>query len=139
MSEFERSRDMPALPEMVFNEACDLGHLASWLPSDLHVHPQSPPSVTVHEDRTGEDSAALVRTEQDSLRMEWGTKEAGRYHGWLQVSAVNGGTSAVTVHLTFFDESHAPEPAAIEKALDQSLARLEEQVRMRGEAPEGPG
>ncbi|MEV5505020.1 SRPBCC family protein [Streptomyces orinoci] len=139
MSEFERTRAMPAMPEVVFNEACDLGHLGSWLPGDVHVRPQNPPSVTVHEDRTGEDAAALVRTEPDRLRMEWGTKEAGRYTGWLQVSAHNGGVSQVTVHLTFFDESHAPEPSAIEEALEQSLARLEEQVRLRGPGPEGPG
>ncbi|MEV4440383.1 SRPBCC family protein [Streptomyces sp. NPDC049577] len=139
MSEFVRSRTMPALPEVVFDQACDLGRLDSWLPRDLHVHPDSPPGVTVHEDRTGEDAAALVRVDKEELRMEWGTRETGRYTGWLQIAGAGGGTTEVTVHLTFFDEAHAPSDSAVEQALEQSLDRLAEEVRLRADAPEGPG
>ncbi|UNO42903.1 SRPBCC family protein [Streptomyces sp. MST-110588] len=134
MSEYERSRTMPALPEVVFDQACDLKRLDSWLPRDLHVKPDDPPAVTVHEDSTGEDAQALVRAEKDQMRMEWGTRADGRYAGWLQVAGIDSGASEVTVHLSFFEGSHAPEDSVIEKALDQSLERLAEQVRLHAES-----
>ncbi|MET9297221.1 SRPBCC family protein [Streptomyces sp. NPDC003077] len=133
MSEYERSRTMPALPETVFDQACDLNRLDAWLPGDLHVRPDDPPAVTVHEDHTGQDSAALVRAEKDQMRMEWGTRSDGRYAGWLQVAGIGSGASEVTVHLSFFDESHDPGDGPVGDALDQSLERLAEQVRLRAD------
>lgn len=37
MTEYERSRTMPAQPEHVFDQAADVGRLDSWLPEALHV------------------------------------------------------------------------------------------------------
>jgi hypothetical protein len=37
----------------------------------------------------------------------------------------------VTVHLPFFDDSHDPGEQAARAALDSSLQRLEEQLRLR--------
>jgi uncharacterized protein YndB with AHSA1/START domain len=133
VSEFERSRTMPALPELVFNQASDPDGLNSWLPGDLHVHTETPPAVTVHEDRTGHDVRALFRVRPDQLRAEWGTRDEGAYAGWLQVAGIGSGASEVTVHLSFFDESHVPSEDAVRTSLDQSLDRLAEQVRMHTE------
>jgi hypothetical protein len=36
----------------------------------------------------------------------------------------------VTVHLSFFDDGHDPGEQAVTDALDTSLRRLEEQVRL---------
>ncbi|WP_175407299.1 SRPBCC family protein [Streptomyces sp. TRM64462] len=139
MTEYERSRVMPALPERVFDEAADVGRLGEWLPGDLHVraHPGELPEVTVHEDRTDDDVDALLRTRKDRLRLEWGTKDQDSYGGWLQVTGVDGGASEVTVHLTFRDPSHDPGEHTVQEALDRSLHRLEEQVRLRVEGPAG--
>lgn len=129
MTEFERSRRMPARAEQVFRQACDVGKLDLWMPRELHVHAEEPPAVTVHEDETGQDERALLRAEQDQLRMEWGTRDVDRYAGWLQVAGIDDDSSDVTVHLSFFDERHAPAAEAVEQALDDSLERLAEQVR----------
>ncbi|MET9643728.1 SRPBCC family protein [Streptomyces syringium] len=132
MSDYERSRTMPALPEHVFDQASTVSRLAGWLPSDLHVHEaQGLPAVTVHEDRTGEDADALFRTQPDRLRVEWGTRDSSTYAGWLQVTGVGAGASEVTVHLSFFDERHDPGEETVRTALERSLERLEEQVRLR--------
>ncbi|MFI6104692.1 SRPBCC family protein [Streptomyces sp. NPDC051310] len=132
MTEYERSRTMPGLPEHVFDQAANIDQLDSWLPEELHVHAAGDlPAVTVHEDRTDEDTAALLRAERDQMRLEWGTREQGSYTGWLQVAGIGTGTSEVTVHLSFFDESHDPGGEAVSDALDRSLERLEEQVRLR--------
>ncbi|MGW7822242.1 SRPBCC family protein [Streptomyces puniciscabiei] len=131
MSEYEWSRTMPAQPEQVFDQAANLGQLDAWLPTALHVEAEEPPAVTVHEDRSGQDMAALLRAQPEQMRLEWGTREQGSYTGWLQVSGIGTGASEVTVHLSFFDPGHDPGQEAVFDALDQSLRRLEEQVRMR--------
>ncbi|MFF8812678.1 SRPBCC family protein [Streptomyces pactum] len=137
MTEYERSRTMPALPEHVFDQASQVSRMDSWLPRDLHVRADDLPAVTVHEDRTGQDEPGLFRAHQDQLRLEWGTRDSGRYTGWLQVAGIGSGASEVTVHLSFFDERHAPPSDAVQQALDSSLERLAEQVRIR--ADNAPG
>ncbi|MFC9128046.1 SRPBCC family protein [Streptomyces sp. NPDC057099] len=131
MTEYERSRTMPAQPEHVFDEAANVGRLDTWLPEALHVRAEELPAVTVHEDRTDEDTSALLRARRDQMRLEWGTREQGGYAGWLQVAGLGGGASEVTVHLSFFDTGHDPGERAVGDALDTSLERLEEQVRLR--------
>ena len=66
--------------------------------------------------------------------MEWGTRDNGRYAGWLQVAGLDTGTSQVTVHLSFFDAKSAPPREEIEQLLEDSLARLEEQVRLQADS-----
>ncbi|MFE0419730.1 SRPBCC family protein [Streptomyces tendae] len=131
MTEYERSRTMPAQPEQVFDQAANVGQLETWLPRDLHVEPEEPPAVTVHEDRTDQDTSALLSARPEQMRLEWGTREQGSYAGWLQVAGLDSGASEVTVHLSFFDEGHDPGRRTVDEALDGSLRRLEEQVRMR--------
>ncbi|GGS07573.1 hypothetical protein GCM10010252_53000 [Streptomyces aureoverticillatus] len=131
MTEYERSRTMPAQPEHVFDQAANVDQLDTWLPEALHVRAGDLPAVTVHEDRTDEDTSALLRAQREQMRLEWGTRDQGSYTGWLQVAGMDGGTSEVTVHLSFFDESHDPGKEAVDAALDTSLQRLEEQVRLR--------
>ncbi|MGW2424011.1 SRPBCC family protein [Streptomyces sp. NPDC001709] len=131
MSEYEWSRTMPAQPEQVFDQAANLGQLDAWLPDAVHVDAEDPPAVTVHEDRSGQDMPAVLRAEPDQMRLEWGTREQGGYTGWLQVSGIGSGASEVTVHLSFFDTGHDPGEQAVYDALDGSLRRLEQQVRLR--------
>ncbi|GKQ40526.1 SRPBCC family protein [Streptomyces sp. A012304] len=131
MTEYERSRTMPAQPEQVFDQAADVGRLDAWLPDALHVEAGEPPTVTVHEDRTDEDTSAVLRAQPEQMRIEWGTRERGGYTGWLQVAGIGSGASEVTVHLSFFDDRHQPGEQAVRDALDTSLRRLEEQVRSR--------
>jgi hypothetical protein len=131
MTEYERSRTMPAQPEHVFDQAAQVDQLDAWLPRALHVHAEDPPAVTVHADRTDEDTAALLRARREQMRLEWGTREQGGYAGWLQVAGLDSGASEVTVHLSFFDDGHDPGEQAVAEALETSLRRLEEQVRLR--------
>jgi hypothetical protein len=131
MTEYERVRTMPALPEHVFDQAADIGRLNTWMPQELHVHAGDPPAVTVHEDRTDQDVSAVLRAQPEQMRLEWGTREQGGYTGWLQVAGIGSGASEVTVHLSFFDDSHDPGEEAVHASLDGSLERLQEQVRLR--------
>ncbi|MEZ3180701.1 SRPBCC family protein [Streptomyces pimonensis] len=133
MTEYERSHTMPASPEQVFDRAADVDRMGDWLPEALHVHAEELPTVTVHEDRSDEDTSALLRAQRDQMRLEWGTREQGGYTGWLQVAGIGSGASEVTVHLSFFDDGHDPGEKAVGDALDSSLRRLEEQVRLRAD------
>ena len=131
MTEYERSHTMPAPPEQVFDQAANVGQMGDWLPGELHVRAEELPAVTVHEDRTDEDTSALLRARRDQMRIEWGTRERGGYAGWLQVAGIDSGASEVTVHLSFFDDRHDPGEEQVTGALDDSLRRLERQVRLR--------
>ncbi|CAM5237862.1 hypothetical protein SVIOM342S_03555 [Streptomyces violaceorubidus] len=91
------------------------------MPRDLHVEPEEPPAVTVHEDRTDQDTSALPSARPEQMRLEWGTREQGSYAGWLQVAGLDSGASEVTVHLSFFDEGHDPVRRTVDEALDGSL------------------
>ncbi|MEU3288562.1 SRPBCC family protein [Streptomyces longwoodensis] len=137
MSEYERSRTMSAQPEQVFDQAAQVEQMDTWLPDALHVRAEDPPSVTVHEDRTDEDTSATLRSRPDQMRIEWGTRERGGYTGWLQVAGVDSGASEVIVHLSFFDDARDPGEDAVGNALDTSLRRLEEQVRLRVDGAAG--
>ena len=131
MTEYERSHTMPAPPEQVFDQAANVGQMGDWLPGELHVRAEELPAVTVHEDRTDEDTSALLRARRDQMRIEWGTRERGGYAGWLQVAGIDSGASEVTVHLSFFDDRHDPGEEQATGALDDSLQRLERQVLLR--------
>lgn len=133
MSEYEAHRTMPAQPEQVFDEASDLDTMERWLPHELHIESQQPPAVTVSHGPAAERERALVRAEQDQLRLEWGTRDTGHYAGWLQVAGLGSGSSEVTVHLSFFDPQTAPPRDEVESALGESLDRLADQVRLRVE------
>ncbi|MGQ5228078.1 SRPBCC family protein [Streptomyces sp. yara] len=137
MTEYERSHTMPAPPERVFDRAADVGRMGDWLPGELHVRAGELPAVTVHEDRTDEDTSALLRARRDQMRIEWGTREQGGYAGWLQVAGIDSGVSEVTVHLSFFDAGHDPGEEQVTGALDDSLRRLERQVRLRADDAAG--
>ncbi|MGY1525890.1 SRPBCC family protein [Streptomyces sp. MN3] len=137
MTEYERSHTMPAPPERVFDRAADVGRMGDWLPGELHVRAGELPAVTVHEDRTDEDTSALLRARRDQMRFEWGTREQGGYAGWLQVAGIDSGVSEVTVHLSLFDAGHDPGEEQVTGALDDSLRRLERQVRLRADDAAG--
>ncbi|MFE1507653.1 SRPBCC family protein [Streptomyces sp. NPDC058726] len=137
MTEYERSRTMPAQPEHVFDQAANIDQMEDWLPRELHVHAEEPPAVTVHEDRTDEDTSALLRARREQMRLEWGTRDRGSYTGWLQVAGIGSGASEVTVHLSFFEDSHDPGEKQVSDALESSLRRLEEQVRLRFDTAAG--
>ncbi|MFC8837986.1 SRPBCC family protein [Streptomyces griseoincarnatus] len=137
MTEYERSHTMRAPPERVFDRAADVGRMGDWLPGELHVRAGELPAVTVHEDRTDEDTSALLRARREQMRIEWGTREQGGYAGWLQVAGIDSGVSEVTVHLSFFDAGHDPGEEQVTGALDDSLRRLERQVRLRADNAAG--
>ncbi|MFI8092282.1 SRPBCC family protein [Streptomyces sp. NPDC086080] len=137
MTEYERSRTMPAQPEHVFDQAANIDQMEDWLPGELHVHAEELPAVTVHEDRTDEDTSALLRAEREQMRLEWGTRDRGGYTGWLQVAGIDSGASEVTVHLSFHEDSHDPGAKQVDDALDSSLRRLEEQIRLRFDTAAG--
>ncbi|MET8957389.1 SRPBCC family protein [Streptomyces sp. NPDC004393] len=137
MTEYERSRTMAALPEHVFDQAANVDQLDGWLPSALHVHPETPPAVTVHDDHAEQDTSALLSPRPEQMRIEWGTRDEGSYAGWLQVAGIGSGASEVTVHLSFFDDRHDPGERPVTEALDSSLRRLEDLVRLRTENASG--
>lgn len=131
MTEYERCRVMPALPEHVFDQAANVDQMDQWLPGELHVHAEELPAVTVREEGGQAETAAHFKARREQMRLEWGTRGDGGYAGWLQVAGLDGGPSEVSVHLSFFAGQHDPGEQAVNGALDRSLERLEDRVRLR--------
>jgi hypothetical protein len=135
MAEYERSRAFDAPADLVFDEASDPDTMDEWLPQQVHVESGDLPEVTV--EHGAERERALMRAEREQLRVEWGTRDTDEYAGWLQVMGIEPDRSEAVVHLSFFDEEHAPPGDRIEQELNESLDRLTEKVRRRGDRAGG--
>jgi uncharacterized protein YndB with AHSA1/START domain len=133
MTEFERTRRLPADRDTVFAAVSDPHRMAEWLPtyvdapSDVDELTAAP--TQAHDgDRTVD---AVVDARPVQYRLEWGTRGQGEYAGWLQVFEIDEGASDVTVHLSFFSEDRAGAPGfsgRVEESLDGALDRLERLV-----------
>lgn len=137
MTEYERSRTMPALPEHVFDQAANVEQMNQWFPGEFHVPAGDLPAVTFRERGGATESAAQPRARPDRMRLEWGSGDERGYAGWLQVEDLAGGPAEVTVHLSFLAAELDPGEQAVNEALDRSLERLEEQVRLRVDGAAG--
>ncbi|MFJ9078769.1 SRPBCC family protein [Streptomyces sp. NPDC102278] len=126
MAEYERSRTMPAPPEHVFDQAATAGQAAQWLPNELRATEQRSSA----SDGDGDVDVPELRPLKGELRLEWGAIRDDGYTGWLQVAEHEGGSSKVTAHCSFAGESD-PGAQVAHEALDRTLERLEEQVRLR--------
>lgn len=135
MAEYERSRTFAAPPELVFDEASDPDTMDEWLPQEVHLESADLPEVTVSHG--SERERALMRAEPDQLRVEWGTRDTDEYARWLQVMGIEPDRSEAVVHLSFFDDEHAPPRSRIEQELNESLDRLTDKIRQRSERPGG--
>lgn len=110
MAEFEVSRSMPAVREVVFAEATRLQVGADWLPQPA---------------QTG--AADQLEADAPQLRLEWGTPGSDAPAGWLAVEDRDAGASEVTVHLVLPDAGGED----VEARLEQWLDRLYDSVLQR--------
>ena len=106
---------------MVFDYVADVAHLPDDIPEMVTARPQGE-NVHVEAEVEGrhEEGDATFRADPDRRRIEWGTPEAGRYHGWLQVAA-SGADSTVTIYLTTQRNEDAEQ---IERSLAQALKTI---------------
>ncbi|NHC45362.1 SRPBCC family protein [Motilibacter aurantiacus] len=128
--EFEASRGMPAPREVVFEVASDPGLVHRWVPALDEVSATGPDAVHVHGTVGGQelDAEGLYRSRPEQFRVEWGSRGADAYAGWLQVTDGGAGASEVTLHLSFFE---ADAPAGLQQALETALDELAGEVQTR--------
>ncbi|NHC14159.1 SRPBCC family protein [Motilibacter deserti] len=128
--EFEATRGMPAPREVVYEVASDPALVHRWVPSLDEVSSTGPDVVHVHGNVGGQevDAEGLYRARPEQFRVEWGSRGADAYAGWLQVHDSGAGSSDVTLHLSFFE---AEAPAGLQELLDGSLDALAAEVQTR--------
>ncbi|MET9443667.1 SRPBCC family protein [Streptomyces sp. NPDC006610] len=124
MTEYEMSKTVAAPPESVFAQAGDLDSSEEWMSPSFRFRTEDPPATVVEEPPEHRGEQALVRVDEEQMRIEWGTRESGKYSGWLQVEGTDEGPSQVIVHLSFFSPEEAPPREYVEGALHDSLDRL---------------
>lgn len=131
MVEFEVTRGMPAVSEVVFQSAADPARFGHWLPPVIEVEPAGQDGVHVESEVGGHHQAeGLLRSDPDERRVEWANQGSTEYHGWLQVADAGAGASEATLHLEFATEeaTHGATPDQIETWMRESLDRLATEV-----------
>jgi len=132
MAEFEVSRGMPAVSEVVFQTASDPDRFAHWLPSGLDVEPSGPGEVHVESEIGGHHEAdGLFRARPDELKIEWANEGSREYSGWLQVSDAGAGASEATLHLSFAEGAEVAQRAPadqVEQTMREALDQLAREV-----------
>lgn len=114
MGEFEVSRGMPAVREVVFAEAARLEVVGDWLP---------------HQADAADRAREQVRADAPQLRLEWRSPGAGQAAGWLTVEDRGAGASEITVHLSLPEAEGADDD--VQARLEASLGRLHDSVLQR--------
>jgi hypothetical protein len=135
MAEYEVSRGMPAVSEVVFSTMADVERLESWLPPLIDVEPSGPDAAHVESEVGGHHEAeGLFRASPDQLRVEWAHRGTDDYAGWLQVADSGAGSSEVTLHLSFADDGAPARHASgqpVEQWMRDALDQLADQVGRR--------
>jgi uncharacterized protein YndB with AHSA1/START domain len=133
MTEFEVSRGMPAVGEVVFQTASDPARFAHWLPQQLDVEPTGPDAVHVESEVGGHHEAeGLLRAQPEQLRVEWANEGSDEYSGWLQVADSGAGSSEATLHLSFADAAvQRASGEQVEQSMREALDRLAGEVISR--------
>jgi ribosome-associated toxin RatA of RatAB toxin-antitoxin module len=137
MPEYERSLQVQADPDVIFEFVSDVRNLPRYLPTTQHAEPQGPDRVHVEGEAHHHhfDADGFLRTDRARHRLEWGADE-GYYSGWLQIRPREGG-SEVTVHLRFDSMPGAqsgvqPSDADIVEGLEKGLRSIRNQIEGRG-------
>ena len=101
MSEFEHTTTVEASADRVWSFVSDVSNLPKYLPTTHSAEPAEGERVEVKGEAQGHayDSEGYFKQDAQNRRLEWGADE-GYYSGWLEIGE-QGGTSNVTVHLTF--------------------------------------
>ena len=128
--EFEASRGMPAVREVVFGYVSDPENVARWVPDLGEVHQTGDTTLHVQGDVGGEhvDADGVFDVRPEQFRVEWGNRPGaadGAYSGWLQVHDAAVGTSEVVLHLSFVGMAAPP---GLQQSLEQALDQLAQEV-----------
>ncbi|QFZ19148.1 SRPBCC family protein [Saccharothrix syringae] len=106
-------RDVPALPDLVFNAAADPSRLAAWLPAPYEVVGRNNDTLILHEN--GEPRQLNLAADYDRLLLTWEPLADHGCRGHLQVSL--SGVAASVVELQVDDCPDDQLPARLLEAL----------------------
>lgn len=147
MSEYEQTQIIDASADETFAWLSDINNLHKYLPPVTEAHIEGPsaegtPGQHVRlklefPNGSSFDSEGYLAVDEGSRHMEWGAESERDYSGWLTVAGSGGGSSEVTVHLSFgersvegdiqeSDENRDPLAEAIGATLESIRRQIEE-------------
>lgn len=94
---------------------------------EVHTEARMPDGQTV-------EGEVWFRVDEGAKHIAWGSESENSYNGYLDVTAIDGGTSSVKVfiHSPHTGEGHAQ--AQVQQGVDETLATIKEKVEARGVA-----
>ncbi|HEU0138138.1 MAG TPA: SRPBCC family protein [Bryobacteraceae bacterium] len=131
MSEFERTATVEAPAADVFRFVSNVSNFPLFVPSVQDASAESGDRVRMRGVSGGHayDAVAYLRTDADQKRLEWGSENNARYHGWLEVKGGDAtpDLSEVTIHLylgqmTNSEQSAEDQPNDFEERMQGALA-----------------
>jgi uncharacterized protein YndB with AHSA1/START domain len=135
MSVIEQTRTIDAPADEVFTYLADVSHVPRYFPDMTRAEPEGRHDdahdatlVDVEGTMTGtrHEAEGWFRVDEGRHRIEWGSPENDRYHGWFAVEE-RGDGSSLTLNLT---APHLDDEAPLRDALD----RIEREVGHTGDA-----
>ena len=128
MPEYQRSQDVDATSERLFEFLSQIGNLPRYFPGMTSAEPGDVPGeVDVTADVHGKPVAGTARFHVDETRnrIDWSSEGPNSYRGWLQVTGT-ANRSVVEVHITT-DRSAAERE--IEAGLERTLGEIRHLVQ----------
>jgi uncharacterized protein YndB with AHSA1/START domain len=123
MPDFERSAEIGASPDALFDYLADVAHLPEYFPKMTEAHPVGPEEVevTANVGPQTRHAEAWFDVDREAHRLAWGSEEDTTYHGWLDVDG-RGDRSTVTLHL------HTEHGGDADRDLQQALDNIKRLV-----------
>jgi hypothetical protein len=127
MTDYSNSIDIPVPSQRTFAFVSDVSNFPRFVPTTRrasmdggHIHVEG----ISHGASYADDGRLYIDAERRLMR--WGSGESA-YRGELSVNEANGG-SRVEIKLHFKGSEHAPPPQEVERSLEESLARLRQEL-----------
>lgn len=137
MGDYERSQEMDAPAERLFDFLAAVGNLPRYFTTMTSAEPAGGGAVRVVANEHGRthEAEAWFRVNREHQHLEWGSEGPSNYHGHLDVTG-DAATSAVTVSLHTERADSASGATEIDHGITETLANVKRLVET-GPAP-GP-
>jgi carbon monoxide dehydrogenase subunit G len=128
MADYERSREIAATADTVFDYLCDIRNLPKYFERMTSAKPGDGETIwTTARIDTGDgvrdvEGEAWFRVNREAHSIAWGSEGPNDYHGELSVSPKDAGsTVTVSIHTTRTGDDAKQQ---IDAGLDQTLANI---------------
>ena len=133
MADYDGRTTVSAPEDALFAYLSDVSKLPEYFSRMTEAHSTGAEEVHTQArmpDGQSVEGEAWFRVDEDAKHISWGSEGESDYNGFLDVTAVDGSSSQVQVHI------HSPhvDDQQVQQGVDQTLATIKEKVEGQGVA-----